>query len=499
MAIDNDRLKNIIAVCKDNRINVAKEFVTMAHEGVGYSSRTNEDIAGIISNAVSLAIAHGFSEEFPMEIRKDIADLLYIWAKLDDARYDGGGIKDEVLTLEKKYKTLLGNSEENKMKNAVEQYIDETIQVMEVRLAEKPNKALESALAKLKEIRSVVDGVFDEKSVSADKLSKEFLNKLFAWRNKYLLNMLFTSDAVGGMSDFEKTAKEWAALTKEPSRRETADPSKTVVHHPDTGFLYPVINVQLTEVFSAFRKDIISRRDGNSDAMNEIKEEIQKKKQQIAEYDRKITQADSDYNYGSITYEEYAKIMIDSDKKIEALNQWIDTNSTTVEMHEAFVDGIGNLIARYEALYYLFDMLLKSSPRIVPEVFSDLDLNSFLNLLEGVTSADDAQKVGAQIDITVRVVEQRLQSLAKTDEKLGSVYSQYSRNKDRVGNTNQTKDEQQLGQEADARKQKEAEDLERIRRKHNLSGSAGSSTGISGLRTEEPRVLPNNNNTSSDN
>ncbi|MEG1536452.1 MAG: hypothetical protein RR416_05745 [Clostridia bacterium] len=185
--IDKQVINHVIQLCEANKIDVSKKFVAL-RDGVCYGSEVCADCAQVAQRAVYLIFARAFCKEIiDSESKKDIKNILAEWSTLEKTDNNAVAKKEYFEIMQAKYERECAKNEgEIKMKKVVLKYVNETLDVLQIRAKSKISDAVANAIQiakeSLEEARGYIENVKDEKSKTANSLAKEIADTIKSWR-----------------------------------------------------------------------------------------------------------------------------------------------------------------------------------------------------------------------------------------------------------------------------------------------------------------------------
>lgn len=419
--IDKDYLKWVIDTCKKNKIGVDKTFKDLYINGYVYTNDKTAQVAELMGEAFRNAYSKGLRAlKLDKDIKDDIEEILKQWAVLDNPDCIGDDECIFAMNMINKYPRR-----DSKMKEVVLKYLDETIEILELQkgmttplLAETAEKAIE----KLNKVRNNVTIVVDDVSKNANDLAKQITERTISWRETAAANLMITPTKLRELDDMNTLAETWRRIDKIPSsKRDLAKPADLVKYELDEGFMYSRKLYELKESFAIFGEHL-NQRSQASTHLDELIRERDSRMQKRAELDSKVRDLKTKYDQGLVSAD---KVKVDMQTyKLEKQTHdfWLRNNQAKINIGLAYQQGIGTIVERYKFLHEMFNELSKQDPQVCVQTFADIDLNRFINVMDGVRSREDIEEVISQLTLTINVIKERAQQFVDEGKLLNEPF-----------------------------------------------------------------------------
>ena len=254
--------------------------------------------------------------------------------------------------------------------------------VISVDVSDYNKSILMNSVEMLEELRFIVEDTLDNSSEDAAHRAKYVYGDptyaLCAWRESVARGMIF--DGLNKhLEEARMEAVKWTELTKEVSKRKRAKESDIRLYREDM-FSKMVKRDEVKEKGYAFFSKL-KTFERQFEIQNDTYERISEINSDIQEIQGKISELIDKMDNGELLEEE-ALLQIEMLEEDEELkNTDRDSYRASLKMIAGTISGMKRLLQQFKRLELIFNMYQRVEPNMFYAMFSNIDFNTFLDVL----------------------------------------------------------------------------------------------------------------------
>ena len=452
-------LERLLDVLDENKVKYPKKFKNL--EINGYDTNRCEDFANDTRECIEWLLAKGINNGFDNNIRNSIYELAEmagdmskdnIVLKLDD-------MQDKKNQIIKKFRMDKGENNMADIKGEILAYVDNSIygakMLIDGDTVSDYNKSiLMNSVEMLEELRFIIEDALDNSSEEAAHRARYVYGDptyaLCAWRENVARGMFY--DGLNKhLDEARDEAIRWTELTGEVKKNKRAKEENIKVYTDDI-FSKLIKRDEVKEKgdaffakLNSFEKQFEIQKD-SYDRVSEINSEIE-------EIQGKISALIDKMDSGEMLEEE-ALLQIEMLQEDEELKQTErETYRASLKMIASTVSGMKRLLTQFKRLELIFNMYQKVEPNMFYAMFSNIDFNTFLDVLSYGASETQINTALSYYEIVMENVQDQTMHMAQVDNRFAEANKIF----DRFKTPQRKKSEQDVEKEEQAKKDKIAE------------------------------------------
>ncbi|MDE6275261.1 MAG: hypothetical protein K2M75_01840 [Clostridia bacterium] len=445
-------LERLLDILDENKVKYPKKFKNI--EINGYDSNRCENFSQEIREDIQWLLAKGINNGFDSNIKTAIYELAdmacdmskdKIVLKLDD-------MQDRKQQIIKKFRLDKGEDNMADIKGEIIAYIDNSIMGANMlingdSISDYNKSILMNSVEMLEELRFIVEEAMDNSSEDAAHRAKYVYGDptyaLCAWRESVARGMIF--DGLNKhLYEARDEAVKWTELTQEVSKRKRAKDADIKVYSDDM-FSKMVKRDEVKEKgdaffakLNAFEKQFEIQKD-TYDKVSEINSSIEEIQGKIAALIDKM-------DNGEILEEEaLLQIeMLEEDEELKKTER--ETYRASLKMIAGTVSAMKRLLTQFKRLELIFNMYQRVEPNMFYAMFSNIDFNTFLDVLSYGASETQIITALSYYEIVMENVQEQTMHMAQVDNRFAEankLFDAFKTPSRRTQNNNDAEKEEQ--------------------------------------------------------
>ncbi len=452
-------LERLLDALDENKVKYPKKFKNI--ELNGYDSNRCEDFADDSRKAIEWLLAKGINNGFDNNIKTAIYDLAdmagdmfkdNIAVKLDD-------MQDKKQQIIKKFRLNKGEGKMADIKGEILAYVDNSIfgtkMLIDSDSVSDYNKSiLMNSLEMLEELRFIIEDALDNSSEDAAHRAKYVYGDptyaLCAWRESVARGMFY--DGLNKhLEEARAEAVKWTELTKEVKKNKRAKEADIKVYTDDM-FSKMVKRDEVKEKGDAFFAKL-NTFDKQFEIQKDTYDRVSEINSDIEEIQSKISALIDKMDSGEMLEEEaLLQIeMLQDDEELKKTER--ETYRASLKMIASTVSGMKRLLTQFKRLELIFNMYQKVEPNMFYAMFSNIDFNTFLDVLSYGASETQINTALSYYEIVMENVQDQTMHMAQVDNRFAEANKIF----DRFKTPQKKKTAQDVEKEEQAKKDKIAE------------------------------------------
>ncbi|MDE6605474.1 MAG: hypothetical protein K2K85_05605 [Clostridia bacterium] len=456
-------LERLLDILDENKVKYPKKFKNI--ELNGYDSNRCERFADEIRESIEWLLAKGINNGFDSNIKNAIYELAdmagdmskyNVVLKLDD-------MQDKKQQIIKKFRLDKGEDNMADIKGEIIAYIDNSIfganMLINGEISDYNKSILMTSVEMLEELRFIVEDAMDNSSEDAAHRAKYVYGDptyaLCAWRESVARGMIY--DGLNKHLDEARfEAVKWTELTKEVSKRKRAK-EENIKLYTDDMFSKMVKRDEVKEKGDAFfaklntfEKQFEIQRD-TYDKVAEINSDIEEIQGKIA------TLIDKMDNGEMLEEEALLQIeMLEEDEELKKTER--ETYRASLKMIAGTISGMKRLLTQFKRLELIFNMYQRVEPNMFYAMFSNIDFNTFLDVLSYGASETQIITALSYYEIVMENVQEQTMHMAQVDNRFAEA--------NKIFDAFKTPSRKKNAQDEDKEEQAKKDKIEQLRKKY---------------------------------
>ena len=403
--------KEITTLLKANRIKYNKKFERLNR--LSYSYECKELVPSILYS-IDLLIYQGINKSFKKNIKDQILELVDISIELSE-KESTKKISDYKRRVEEIMAKNRKIEKENNMKEVVLEYIERTVEGMEIFKYSSTGPvamhAIENAIVLLGQMKEELENVYDFSTEKASIYAYNVIAQIRKFRNNAMINNF--SDIVN--EDLEKgkeLIKDWSELKDAVSLFNPAASKKNMVSYVPSAFDSLCRVNKHDNQLSAFIEKVqfhaksseteIKQAAEYQRKIDELADKIEKLEEEIEENADKVANAEMDVDYASQRYDQLEDQIVGLEELMQTYNDAkinIEANINSREVPLLNLTILADKIQMY-----------KTRPIIYAALIETLDFGAINQALDGVGKVDNGSILSIQKALTQMETMRNLES-----------------------------------------------------------------------------------------
>lgn len=416
-------LERLLDILDENKVKYPKKFKNI--EINGYDSNRCERFADEIRESIERLLAKGINNGFDSNIKNAIYELAdmagdmskyNIVLKLDD-------MQDKKQQITKKFRLDKGEDSMADIKGEIIAYINNSIfganMLIAGDISDYNKSILMNSVEMLEELRFIVEDTMDNSSEEAAHRAKYVYGDptyaLCAWRESVARGMIY--DGLNKHLDEARVeAIKWTELTKEVSKRKRAKEENIKIYTDD---MFSKMVVKRDEVkekgdaffakLNTFEKQFEIQRD-TYDKVSEINGDIEEIQGKIAALIDKMDSGEMLEEEALLQIE-----MLEEDEELKKTER--ETYRASLKMIAGTISGMKRLLTQFKRLELIFNMYQRVEPNMFYAMFSNIDFNTFLDVLSYGASETQIITALSYYEIVMENVQEQTMHMAQVDNR----------------------------------------------------------------------------------
>ena len=462
-------LERLLDVLDDNKVKYPKKFKDI--EINGYDSNRCERFSDEIRENIQDLLARGINYGFDSNIKSAIYELADMAAEMSkyNAALKLDDFKDKKQQITRKFKYDVGENNMADIKGEILQYIDNSIfganMLISGDVSDYNKSILMNSVEMLEELRFIVEDTLDNSSEDAAHRAKYVYGDptyaLCAWRESVARGMIY--DGLNKhLEEAGMEAVKWTELTKEVSKRKRAKESDIRLYREDM-FSKMVKRDEVKEKGDAFFSKL-KTFERQFEIQNDTYERISEINTDIQEIQGKIAELIDKMDSGELLEEEaLLQIeMLEEDEELKKTER--DSYRASLKMIAGTISGMKRLLQQFKRLELIFNMYQRVEPNMFYAMFSNIDFNTFLDVLTYGASETQIVTALSYYEIVMENVQEQTMHMAQVDNRFAEANKVF----DIVKNPVRKKSQEEGLKEEQAKKDK----IEELRKKYKKPAPA---------------------------
>ncbi len=407
-------LERLLDILDENKVKYPKKFKNI--EINGYDSNRCERFADEIRESIERLLAKGINNGFDSNIKNAIYELAdmagdmskyNIVLKLDD-------MQNKKQQITKKFRLDKGEDSMADINNS----IFGANMLIAGDISDYNKSILMNSVEMLEELRFIVEDTMDNSSEEAAHRAKYVYGDptyaLCAWRESVARGMIY--DGLNKHLDEARVeAIKWTELTKEVSKRKRAKEENIKIYTDDM-FSKMVKRDEVKEKGDAFfaklntfEKQFEIQRD-TYDKVSEINGDIEEIQGKIAALIDKMDSGEMLEEEALLQIE-----MLEEDEELKKTER--ETYRASLKMIAGTISGMKRLLTQFKRLELIFNMYQRVEPNMFYAMFSNIDFNTFLDVLSYGASETQIITALSYYEIVMENVQEQTMHMAQVDNR----------------------------------------------------------------------------------
>lgn len=457
-------LEKLLDILDQNKVKYPKKFKDI--ERSGYDSNRCERFADEIRQSIEDLLKRGINYGFDSNLRNAIYELAdmacamskyNIVLKLDD-------MQDKKQQITKKFKSNKGEDCMADIKGEIIKYIDNSIlganMLINQDMSDYNKSILMTSVEMLEELREIVEDAMDNSSQDAAHRAKYVYGDpsyaLCAWRESVARGMIY--DGLNKrIEEARAEAVKWTELTKEVGKRKRAKESDIKMYVDDM-FSKMVKKDEVKEKGDAFFAKLNSF-EKQFEIQKDTYDKVAKINGDIEEIQGKIAALIDKMDRGELLEEEaLLQIeMLEEDEELKKIDR--QTYRASLKMIAGTISSMKRLLTQFKRLELIFNMYQRVEPNMFYAMFSNIDFNTFLDVLSYGASETQIITALSYYEIVMENVQEQTMHMAQVDNRFAEANKIFDTFKTPSRNA-------QNAQDAEKEEQAKKDKIEQLRKKY---------------------------------
>ena len=392
------KYSDIVKFCEENRIPYDKTIKKI--DGCSFPNDACYDLSKVILSTLEEALHIGFKTDFH-SVAKLIKELTEVAVALTSPRADRNiplytkAVKNVKNELSGKAAKI---EEDSVMKNTMKQYIDSALGAIKYMSAKHETEEaiqpyLQTSEQIYKEMDSLLNKIFDEKSEEAVQLSWKIYNAVKVWRDAAATGML-NSTAVQSLVVAKDEMRKWTQLYAKQKAAKTNPP----IYIEDAISSYANIGKHIKD-YELFKMNLNNASKGIEvklqkvaklkDEVSEMEQEVNKLTKEKEKLDRKKKELKRDYKNGDISEDEALRKLELIKERLEDIEEefedWDDRIAVKKDLIMMSMDKREHLIEQFNSVVEKAE-IYKEQEEIFIEISKQMEFQTMIKVLNGTVS-----------------------------------------------------------------------------------------------------------------